>query len=375
MREFTSSMENSACESKNCRHDEGDHKIRFKERSHVIVSKSNIKNAVPPPPASIHSRQVVARTVGLTKVFGTYVAVDSVDIEIKTEEILGFLGPNGAGKTTTINMILGLLQPTSGYVELFGEKVDWKKSHMRKRIGSLLDGVTLYPYLSARENLDVFGKALGGIPGRRVNEVLDIVGLISRSNSKVHGFSQGMKRRLGLALSLLPDPDILILDEPANGLDPEGIKDLRDLLKDLAKSGKGVFLSSHLLHEVELICDRVIILRKGKVITHGKVAELTMETPRIELAVDKPEAAEKILISKPEILSISRTGNRLIVQYDSHNTHMNAPLHTVPGLDKYQLHAQWLNESLASYGIFAYELRPLHGNLEEVFFDVVKEAK
>lgn len=341
----------------------------------MIASKSNIKKAVPPRLISTHPGQVVARTVGLTKVFGTHVAVNSVDIEIKTEEILGFLGPNGAGKTTTINMILGLLQPTSGYVELFGEKVDWKKAHMRKRIGSLLDGVTLYPYLSAKENLDVFGRVLGGIPGCRVDEVLDIVGLISRSNSKVHGFSQGMKRRLGLALSLLPDPDILILDEPANGLDPEGIKDLRDLLRDLAKSGKGIFLSSHLLHEVELICDRVIILRKGKVITHGKVAELTTETPRIELAVDKPEAAEKILISKPEILSISRTGNRLIVQYDSHNTHMNEPLHTVPGLDKYQRHAQWLNESLASYGIFAYELRPLHGNLEEVFFDVVKEAK
>ncbi|HXL04918.1 MAG TPA: ATP-binding cassette domain-containing protein, partial [Bacillota bacterium] len=314
------------------------------------------------------------RTVGLTKVFGSHVAADSVDLEIRTGEVLGFLGPNGAGKTTTINMILGLLQPTSGYVELFGEKADWTQSKMRRRIGTLLDGVELYPYLSAKENLQVFRKAFGGIPLCSVDKVLSAVGLSSRADDKVSGFSQGMKRRLGLALSLLPDPDILILDEPANGLDPKGIKDLRDLLKGLARAGKGVFLSSHLLHEVEVICDRVVILRKGKVIAEGKVNDLITETPTIELAVDRPQEAEKILLAKPEVSSVSRTGNRLTVQYNSCKTHAGTLLDTMPGLDNHERLAQLLNKSLASHGIFAYELILHSGSLEQVFFDVLKEV-
>lgn len=318
--------------------------------------------------------EVAVRTCGLTKVFGSQVAADSVDLEIRTGEVLGFLGPNGAGKTTTINMILGLLQPTSGHVEVFGKEVDWTQSEMRRRIGALLDGVELYPYLSAKENLQVFRRALGEIPPGRVGEVLSTVGLSSRANDKVSGFSQGMKRRLGLALSLLPDPDVLILDEPANGLDPEGIKDLRDLLKGLARAGKGVFLSSHLLHEVELICDRVIILRKGKVVAQGEISELTTETPTIEMAVDRPLEAEEILLATPEVSSVSRAGNRLIVQCNSYDPHINMPLDTVTGLSNSRQLAQRLNESLASHGIFAYELMSHRGNLEEVFFDVLKEV-
>ena len=325
-------------------------------------------------PSAIYLGKVAVRTVGLTKTFGAHVAVDSVDLEIRTGEVLGFLGPNGAGKTTTINMILGLLQPTSGHVELFGEKADWTQSEMRKRIGTLLDGVQLYPHLSAKENLQVFRRALGEIPPGRIGEVLNTVGLSSRANDKVSGFSQGMKRRLGLALSLLPDPDVLILDEPANGLDPEGIKDLRDLLKGLARAGKGVFLSSHLLHEVEIICDRVVILRNGRVVAQGEVAKLITETPTIELAVDRPLEAEKILLAKAEVSSLSRTGNRLIVQCNSGKTHINTPLDTVTGLSNYEWLAQRLNESLASHGIFAYELMPHRGNLEEVFFDALKEV-
>jgi ABC-2 type transport system ATP-binding protein len=350
-------------------------KRRIQGEMSVIVNNSSSMNTVSHQTSATYPGEVAVRTVGLTKIFGAQVAADSVDLEIRTGEVLGFLGPNGAGKTTTINMILGLLQPTSGHVKLFGEKADWTQSEMRRRLGALLDGVELYPYLSAKKNLQVFGRAFGGIPPRRADEVLSTVGLSSRADDKVSGFSQGMKRRLGLALSLLPDPDILILDEPANGLDPEGIKDLRDLLKGFARAGKGVFLSSHLLHEVEVICDRVVILRKGRVIAEGKVAELITETPMIELAVDRPQQAEKILLAKPEVSSVSRTGNRLVVQYDSSKTHGGMPDDTLPGLDNHQWLAQRLNESLASHGIFAYELIPHRGNLEEVFFDVLKEVE
>lgn len=341
----------------------------------MIGNKSSNINTVPHRPSATYPGETAVRVVKLTKIFGANVAVDSLDLEIRTGEVLGFLGPNGAGKTTAINMILGLLQPTSGHVELFGEKADWTQSEMRKRIGTLLDGVELYPYLSAKENLRVFRRALGGIPPHRINEVLNTVGLTSRADDRVSGFSQGMKRRLGLALSLLPDPDILILDEPANGLDPEGIKDLRDLLKGLARAGKGVFLSSHLLHEVEIICDRVVILRKGKVIAQGKVTELITEAPKIELAVEGTGEAEKILLAKPEVSSVSRTGNRLLVQYDSFTTHVPGISGALKDLDNCQRLAQQLNEDLASHGIFVHELIPHRGTLEEVFFDVLKEVK
>lgn len=350
-------------------------KTRFEERFSVISNQAGNINTMSHRPSATCPGETPVRAVKLAKVFGANIAVDSLDLEIRTGEVLGFLGPNGAGKTTAINMILGLLQPTSGHVELFGEKADWTQSEMRKRIGALLDGVELYPYLSAKENLQVFRRALGGIPERRIGEVLETVDLTSRANDRVSGFSQGMKRRLGLALSLLPDPDILILDEPANGLDPEGIKDLRDLLKGLARRGKGVFLSSHLLHEVEIICDRVVILRKGKVIAQGKVTELITETPKIELAVERPGEAEKIILAKPEVSSVSRNGNRLLVQYNSSTTDVSGTSGSLKGIDNYQRLAQQLNENLASHGVFVHELIPHRGNLEEVFFDVVKEVK
>ncbi|NLS45648.1 MAG: ATP-binding cassette domain-containing protein [Firmicutes bacterium] len=222
--------------------------------------------------------KVLVRTTRLTKTFGHHIAVDSVSLEIRAGDILGFLGPNGAGKTTTINMLLGLLQPTSGCIELFGEKAAWTKSQLRKGIGTLLDDVQFYPYLSAKKNLTVFSKVFGKIPNPRIDEVLNIVGLSSRGDDKVRDFSHGMKKRLGLALSLLPDTDILILDEPTNGLDPKGIKALHNLLKRLAKAGKGIFLSSHLLREVEIICDRIIILRKGRIAAEGSVNELLQKT-------------------------------------------------------------------------------------------------
>ncbi|MDI7247736.1 MAG: ATP-binding cassette domain-containing protein [Bacillota bacterium] len=250
---------------------------------------------------------VAIRTVGLTRVFGSHKAVDSVNLEVRTGEVFGFLGPNGAGKTTTINMILGLIRPTAGHVEIFGQKADWGCPALRRHVGSLLDGMRFYPYLSGRDNLRVFAAALDGIPSRRIDEVLDLVGLAGRARDKVRGYSHGMRRRLGLALALLHDPAVLVLDEPANGLDPAGIKEMRDLMKALAAQGKAVFLSSHLLHEVEIMCDRVAILRRGVMLAQGRVDELLGAAPAVEIAVDRPEEAERILraqVGVPGVLDV-----------------------------------------------------------------------
>ena len=239
---------------------------------------------------------VAIRTVGLTRVFGRHKAVDSVNLEIKTGEVFGFLGPNGAGKTTTINMILGLIRPTAGRVEILGQKAEWACPALRRHVGSLLDGMRFYPYLSGRDNLRLFAAALGSVAPRRIDEVLELVGLAARATDRVRGYSHGMLRRLGLALALLRDPVVLVLDEPANGLDPAGIKEMRDLMKALAAQGKAVFLSSHLLHEVELICDKVAILRRGVVLAQGRVDELLCAAPALEIAVDRPDEAERILL-------------------------------------------------------------------------------
>ncbi|MEW6227833.1 MAG: ABC transporter ATP-binding protein [Bacillota bacterium] len=342
---------------------------------------------------------VAIRTADLTKAFGTRKAVDSVSLEVKTGEVFGFLGPNGAGKTTTINMILGLTRPTSGHVEILGQRVGWACAAARRHVGSLLDGVQFYPYLSARANLQVFAKALDSVSGRRVDEVLDLVGLLGRARDRVMGYSQGMKRRLALALALLHDPVVLVLDEPASGLDPSGIKEMRDLMKSLASDGKAVFLSSHLLHEVEIICDKVAILRQGVVLAQGRVDELLGRTPAVELAVDRPDEAEKVLSAQPGVSGVRRDGERLVVEYLAHQapvqpsgvsaeeaSHLVAartpdrvPVpdltpDATPGAGAYRVAAGRLNAALAAQGIFAYEVRPHRAGLEDVFFEVLQEV-
>ncbi|MCR4403033.1 MAG: ABC transporter ATP-binding protein [Firmicutes bacterium] len=280
--------------------------------------------------ASTHEAtgEVALRTVGLTRVFGRHRAVDSVSLEIKAGEVFGFLGPNGAGKTTTINMILGLVRPTAGHVEILGQRAGWASPAPRRMVGSLLGGVRFYPHMGGRENLRVFAAALGGVPERRIDEVLDLVGLADRARDKVGGYSQGMRRRLGLAVALLRDPAVLVLDEPANGLDPGGIKDMRDLVRTLAAQGKAVFLSSHLLHEVEMTCDRVAILRRGVVLAQGRVSDLLSAAPAVEIRVDCTERAEGILRAHAVavdgashggngdfIRAVQRDGDCLVVEY------------------------------------------------------------
>ncbi len=231
----------------------------------------------------------VLRTRELTKRYRTRLAVDSLNLEVRRGEIFGFLGPNGAGKTTTIRMCLGLVAPTGGAVEVLGQDVAHDGPRILPRVGALVEQPALYPYMSGRNNLRAVGDALGGASEARVDAVLELVGLRGRDRDRVRTYSLGMKQRLGLALALLSDPELLILDEPANGLDPAGVVEMRDLLRRLAAAGKTIFLSSHVLGEVQQICTRVAIINLGRLVTEASVDELTRGHGEFIVAVDRPQ--------------------------------------------------------------------------------------
>src|SRR5689334_12399688 len=216
----------------------------------------------------------VLRTRALAKRYGQRMAVNGLDLDVRQGEIFGFLGPNGAGKTTTIRMALGLIAPTSGSVEILGGDISTQRAEILPRVGALVEQPALYLYISGRDNLRAVASVLGGVPEERLDFVLDLVGLKGRDKDRVKTYSLGMKQRLGVAMALLQDPDLLVLDEPANGLDPAGIVEMRDLLRRLAAEGKTVFISSHVLTEVRQICTRVAILNLGKLVTETTVEEL-----------------------------------------------------------------------------------------------------
>ena len=192
----------------------------------------------------------VLRTNQLTKSYGSRLAVDHLDLEVGRGEIFGFLGPNGAGKTTTIRMCLGLVRPSEGAVEILGQDLATHRREVLPRVGALIESPALYGYMSGRDNLLVFGDALGGVSAQRMDEVLELVGLSGRERDRVRSYSLGMKQRLGLAVAMLQEPELLVLDEPANGLDPAGVVEMRDLLRFLAGEGRSIFVSSHVLAEV-----------------------------------------------------------------------------------------------------------------------------
>jgi ABC-2 type transport system ATP-binding protein len=217
---------------------------------------------------------VVLRTRNLSKSYGQRLAVNNLNIEVRRGEIYGFLGPNGAGKTTTIRMALGLITPSAGSVEILGHEVASQRAVILPRVGALVETPALYLYMSGRNNLRAIASVLGGVPEARVDAVLDLVQLRGRDNDRVKTYSLGMKQRLGVAMALLQDPDLLILDEPANGLDPAGIVEMRDLMRRLAAEGKTVFISSHVLTEVRQICTRVAILNFGQLVTETTIEDL-----------------------------------------------------------------------------------------------------
>ncbi len=233
---------------------------------------------------------------GLTKKFGNLIAVDNLELNVFRGDVFGFLGPNGAGKSTTIRMLLSLIKPTSGTIKIFGLPLKSNRREILKKVGAIVEKPDFYLYLSAYKNLEILGKISGAdISKKKIMEMLELVGLASRYKSKVKTFSHGMKQRLGIAQALLHDPELIILDEPTTGLDPQGMKEIRDLIVYLSKSkGKTIFLSSHILREVELIATRMIIINKGKTLVEGSVEDLlnsnkvnvTVEVDDIEKALN-----------------------------------------------------------------------------------------
>ena len=225
-------------------------------------------------------------THALTKQFGALRAVDGLDMEVCRGDIFGFLGPNGAGKTTVIRLVLGLIHPSGGHAEICGHRVPGELQAALRHVGGFVDDPTFYPLMSARRNLRLLGSMTGPVSEERIDDVLDIVALRDRADDRVGGFSHGMKQRLGIAQALLHSPELIVLDEPTSGLDPRGMKDVRELIRELGASGTTVFLSSHLLHEVEQVCTRAVIIDKGRVIAQGPVSELRPRNDAVRVFTD-----------------------------------------------------------------------------------------
>lgn len=247
----------------------------------------------------VRQMKYIVKTAGLTKAFGKEKAVVDLDMNIKKGEIYGFLGPNGAGKTTTIRMLLGLMKPTSGAVHIFGKDLKKERINILKRVGSLVENPSYYPHLTAYENLEALRIILGA-PKARILEVLDIVRLSNVAHKKVKGFSLGMKQRLGIAASLLNQPDLLILDEPTNGLDPSGMIEVRNLIKRLpSEYGMTILISSHLLAEIDQIATTVGVITKGKMIFQDSIEVMRQFAKKnISLKVDHGEKAWRSLLEK-----------------------------------------------------------------------------
>jgi ABC-2 type transport system ATP-binding protein len=217
--------------------------------------------------------------VDLTKRYGELIAVDDISLQVTQGEVYGVLGPNGAGKTTLLRMLFGLIRPDAGVLRVFGRTWEQAGPRMLDGVSGFIESPRFYPYLSGRRNLAGLGRLDGGTTAERIDEVLEIVDLVTRADDKVGSYSFGMRQRLGVAASLLRSPRLLVLDEPANGLDPAGIRDMRALVKRLAGSGLTVLLSSHDMNEVEEICDNVTIMRTGSVVFHGRIGELREQAP------------------------------------------------------------------------------------------------
>ncbi|MGH2659437.1 MAG: ABC transporter ATP-binding protein [Actinomycetota bacterium] len=301
-------------------------------------------------------------TRGLTKRYRDVNVVDGLDLSVDRGELYGFLGPNGAGKTTTIRMALGLIFPTGGGVELLGERVsgDGRAAALR-RTGAMIEEPAFYKFLSGRRNLEAFARA-GGDGGEvkrrlsRIDDVLALVGLARAANKRVKAYSQGMRQRLGIALALLGEPEMLVLDEPTNGLDPAGMREVRQLLRRLADDGTTVFVSSHLLAEVEAMCDRVGVLSRGKLIAEGPPGNLRGAGEHLRIEVDDPQRAAGVLRGLPGVEPAAGEGRILRVRLDEAAT------------------AAGVNAALVSAGVGVSALMPERDSLEDVFLSLVEDG-
>jgi ABC-2 type transport system ATP-binding protein len=292
---------------------------------------------------------------GLVKRYGELTAVDHVDLTVDAGDVFGYLGPNGAGKTTSLRMMLGLIRPTEGSVRIFGRDPQLGVAAL-EGVAGFVEGPQFYPYLSGRVNLELLAALDGGEARTRIDEVLDLVELGPRGKDRVGGYSHGMRQRLGIAAALLRRPRLLLLDEPATGLDPGGMRDMRQLVRRLADEGMTVLLSSHLLAEVEELCNRVAIVQTGRVAYEGSLADLRATAGmRLRLRTTDDQTAERICTAQPGITVL--TGG------------VPGPLTVGAGRDE---DVAQLSRALVEAGVLVRELSPQMATLEDLFFQLTE---
>lgn len=297
---------------------------------------------------------VVLETEDLTKRFGRRVAVDDLSMRVERGNIFGFLGQNGAGKSTTIRMALGLVRPTSGRVRLLGHDMAKHPLRALARTGAIVETPAFYEGYSGLQNLRLLAAMSGGADQKRINQVLDIVGLRARAHDKVRVYSHGMRQRLGIAQALLPAPEVIILDEPTDGLDPQGIHEVRALIRRLRDElNLTVLLSSHLLNEVEQTCDRVAIIDHGRLLYQGTIEALIDKEKTVKLTVDRLDEAYKILSADPALV-VSRNGTQSL--------YVKMADDRIPDV----------NRLLVERGIRVMELSPQRETLEQVFLRLTR---
>lgn len=305
---------------------------------------------------SLTTNDAVLAVHGLTKRFGTNVAVDKLDLTIQRGKVLGFLGPNGSGKSTTVSMVLGLVRPSEGSVQIMGKPLVDDPSLVARHVGAIIENPAFYPFLSGRDNLRAQAKLAGGVSESRIDELLNLVNMESRADDKYKTFSLGMKQRIGIASTLLTNPDLVILDEPTNGLDPAGQREIRGIIPRIAEEGHSVLLASHLLHDVEQLSDQVIIIRRGKKVTEGSVDELLRLKSYFEVRLRESDiqAAAAVIRQIAGVEAVSAEGDRLTI---------NA---------REEVGGE-ISRSLAAAGLYRSYFARARGTLEDLFLELTAE--
>src|SRR5438132_9528159 len=300
----------------------------------------------------------VVETAGLTKRFGARTVVQDVELQVPRGSAFGYLGPNGAGKTTLIRMLLGLTPATSGSMRLLGLPVPKRRAEALARVGAIVEEPRFHGYLTGRENLEIVAAARGPEAARRIGASIERVGLARRADDRVKTYSLGMRQRLGIARILLADPELLILDEPMNGLDPAGIEETRVLIRSLVAEGRTVVLSSHLLDEVEKTVDALAIVDQGRIVVQGSISELTRSgPPTLVLASADNGRAGALLAPLQVVAGVAAEDGVLRVSLDGHESAANSAIADI-------------NRRLVEAGIPVYRLEPEHASLERRFLEI-----
>lgn len=297
--------------------------------------------------------EAVIQTFGLTKNFKNKLAVDELSLTVYRGDIYAFLGQNGAGKSTTIKMLLGLLYPSKGYSKILDARVPGELNKVLPKIGVVTESPAFYPYLNGEENLMLYGSLLGIRDKKKIRKTLEKVGLLG-VRQKVSEYSQGMRQRLALALALLNDPELLILDEPTNGLDPQGIYEIKSIIRDLNSSGVTIFLSSHILSEVQEIANRVGVIHKGRLIAEGSVSELLTFGNKVTVMGSPRELVLSVLQKSSIVKSFVEDTDKFVVQIDKDD------------ISK-------LNRELVNTGVEVFALVPIRSTLEDFFINITGE--